>query len=91
MATDRLVLLQVPPGTVLVSVTVVPAQKGAVPPAIAAGAGLTVKTAVDKPADPFQDMIQVPTDRPMVAPVVGLTVAMAMLLLLQVPDVETES
>ena len=83
-------LLHEPPITGLVSVVVAPIQIGVVPPPIAPGAGFTVKTAVDKPSEPFQLMMQVPAATPVVRPVYEPIVATATLLLLHVP-VEAES
>ena len=80
-------LLQEPPVVASVSNVVKPAQTLAVP-VIEAGKGLTVTlVVVIQPVGKVYEMVTVPADTPVTTPVPEPTVALLVLLLLQVPPV----
>jgi hypothetical protein len=84
-ATAVLLLVQVPPPVVLVSIVVEPTQTVCVP-AIFAGVAFTVTTDVLKQAlASVNDMVAVPAAAPVTTPVLAFTVAIPVALLLQVP------
>jgi predicted lysophospholipase L1 biosynthesis ABC-type transport system permease subunit len=87
-------LLHVPPAVALESVIPVPAHIETPPPAIAAGAGCTVKITVAVPEGPVKEIVAVPGDTPFTVAKpepVATTVAIAVLLLFQVALVLVES
>ena len=85
VATEPLLLLQLPPVNVLPSDVVAPAQMPSAP-VMAGGAALTVTSAVAMSPDTLYVMVAVPAAMPVTMPVAD-TVAFAALLLLHVPPV----
>jgi hypothetical protein len=85
VAIEVLLLLQVPPGVILLKFAVVPTQadKG---PVIRAGSGFTVITAVAmQPEESIYVITVVPAETPVTTPVEGPTVATAVFELLHTP------
>jgi hypothetical protein len=88
VAVAVLELLHVPPPVVASVNCVVPPVQTTAEPAIAAGSGFTVKTAViGQPGGTIYEMRDVPSVRPVTVPVAGSIVATAVLVLLHVPPV----
>ena len=86
-ATDKLLLVQLPPVTGFVRVILLPTHTDP-GPAIGAGDASTVNNAVAVHPDTVYEMVLVPMARPSTKPVNEPIVAVVGLLLLQVPDGE---
>ncbi len=91
MAIPEVLLLQVPPLVVVLNIVDEPAQTAPIP-VIAAGDGITVITFVTMQPVPSEYVIvTVPAATPVTSPLVLLTVARAVLLLLHKPPVGLEA